>query len=324
MLIATTAIALAVAFDLHGAILSVVIAVFVPLLVVSVCFYSVYRFQMFTANLLTPFFYSRGIFAVLRWTCGRRYSAWALCNYAARLSANARYNTAIEAYTRVLAYDDSSADYWAHRGAAHYNAGNLHDAESDLTQALRINPHREVALAYRGFTRMSLGKHREAIDDLDQIRCEESNHSLTAFYRGHAHELLGEWHAAIDDYLLAHELDPSETTAAISLARLQAGCPLDDIRNGSKAVDNAFRMCVRTEWKDWIAVSILAAAHAEEGNFEAAVQYAKQTLELAPEEERRKRQQRIEQFQNRKPFRISETGRVDPSRMEKDATEPIG
>ena len=122
------------------------------------------------------------------------------------------------------------------------------------------------------------------------------------------------------DYLLAYELNPSETTAGISLARLQAACPVQEIRNGSKAVDNAYRMCVRTEWKDWVAVSVLAAAHAEEGNFETAVKFAKRASDLAPEEKKTERQRRIEQFQAGIPFRISQTGQFAGTPVETDAT----
>jgi hypothetical protein len=145
------------------------------------------------------------------------------------------------------------------------------------------------------------------VNDLQRIRCIDSKHSTIAFCRGHGHELLGEWREAVDDYLLAHELDSSETAAAISLARIQAGCPLDCMRNGAKGVDNAYRMCVRTEWKDWVAVSVLAAAHAENGDFERAVEFAKKTLELAPHDKKPERQRRLDQFKAGRPFRISPT-----------------
>ena len=83
-------------------------------------------------------------------------------------------------------------------------------------------------------------------------------------------------------------------------------CPVDEIRNGSKALDNAYRMRVRTEWKDWIAVSVLAAAHAEEDSFETAVEFANQAFELAPDDEKPGRHRRVEQLTARTPFRISQ------------------
>ena len=222
-------------------------------------------------------------------------------------------------YIRVRALE-ASAGHWAQRGAARYRAGDLAAAECDLTKALELDPSLKVARANRGCTRLSLGKFREAVDDLERLRCEGSDDSRIALYRGHAHELLGEWEYAVRDYALASELSPSETAAGILLARLQAGCPVREVRDGSKAVDNAYRMCVRTEWKDWKAVSVLAAAHAEGGNFEAAVQFAEKAHDLAPDPEKAERQRRIQQFKAGIPFRLSQTGQFAGTPMEIDAT----
>jgi tetratricopeptide (TPR) repeat protein len=287
---------------------------------IAACLHLVYKFRIFTANQLAPLLYSRGMFSLLRWTCGTRYSAWALCNYAALLSANAQHDAAIDAYSRVIALDASSAEYWAHRGAANYNAGNLEDADRDLTQAIILDRKHEIALMYRGCTRLSLGKLREALADLERISCDDSEYSTIALYRGYCREQLGEWQDAINEYLLAHDLSPSETTAAISLARIQAGCPVDDVRNGSKAVENAYRMCVRTGWNNWIAISVLAAAHAEAGNFHTAVEFANKAFELAADDEKTERRRRVEQFKAGRPFRISETDHPPPLPLETNTT----
>ena len=45
-------------------------------------------------------------------------------------------------------------------------------------------------------------------------------------------------------------------------------------RDGKKAMENATNMCIRSDWKDWAAVSVLGAAFAENGDFGEAVKYA--------------------------------------------------
>jgi tetratricopeptide (TPR) repeat protein len=306
LIVVTTVVAVVVAFDLHGPLLTILFPIIVFVLFPGLCLHLVYRLQMFAANRLTPFYYSHRIFPVLESLCGSKYSARALCNYAAKLSATGQHEDAIKALNRAIRLDASSADYWANRGAAYYNAGDSEKAYDDLNRAVTLASNPDIARAYRGCVSVALGKCREGIDDLQQIQCERNEHYFIALSRGHAHEQLHEWSIAVQDYLLAHELNPSEITAAISLARLQAGCPDDEIRNGAKAVENAHRMCVRTGWKDWIAISVLAAGHAEQGDFETAVAFAKQAHDLAPDTEKQVRKQRIRQFEHRIPFRIQE------------------
>jgi tetratricopeptide (TPR) repeat protein len=167
--------------------------------------------------------------------------------------------------------------------------------------------------------RCERGDYRQAMEDLQQIECDKPHDAIIALWRGVSHEKLGEWSAAIDDYVLAHQLDVSETTAAICLARLQAGCPAAEFRDGAKAVENAYRMCVRTQWKDWVPISVLAAGYAEKGDFEAAIRFGEQAFALAPDDERAERQRRLEQFSNRVPFRI---GRTDVAAVSTRTTKP--
>jgi Flp pilus assembly protein TadD len=321
LFVISAVLALAVTFDRGGSFLTILVSIFVPLLVINACWYLFFRLQMFAADRLAPSVYRRGMLPILRWTCGKKYTAWALCNYGARLAADAQYDAAIDVFTCVLDLDPSVTEYWAHRGVANHCAGHLTNADDDLTQALTLDPNHQTARTTRGYARLSLGKVREAVDDLERVRCEQPEHSTIALYRGHARADLGDWHGAVEDYRLAHELDHSETAATISLARLQATCPVDEIRDGAKAVDNAHSVCVRTQWNDWIAVSVLAAAHAEEGNFDKAVEFAKQSYEMAPDEAKSERQQRIEQFKQRIPFRIQEGERSSRLSVESIATE---
>ncbi len=95
--------------------------------------------------------------------------------------------------------------------------------------------------------------------------------------------------AAFDDYLIAYKLDSTQNSAGIYLARLQAGCPVESLRDASKAIENATNMCVRTNWKDWIAISVLAAAYSEADDFDKALNYAKLAYELAPDDEKDER-----------------------------------
>jgi hypothetical protein len=77
-------------------------------------------------------------------------------------------------------------------------------------------------------------------------------------------------------------------------------------------------MCFRTNWEDWIAISVLAAAYSETGDFDKALIYAQKSHDLAPASEKTDRLLRIEQYQKREPFQVP-LGSVDCMTVPKDS-----
>jgi tetratricopeptide (TPR) repeat protein len=238
---------------------------------------------------------------------GRGILGMAFSDYGLKMALQNRHTIAIDLFTKALELDDSDAAYWTNRGATYYSCENFEQANLDLTRALTINPSQEVARAYRGFIRFDQGDYLGSLEDLNGIEFSEAQHATAALFRGCANEQLGNWQQAIDDYRRSYELDRSQKVAAISIARIQAGCPDDSIRDGRKALENAETICTQTEWKDWMVVSVYAAAWAEVGDFESACKYAQMALDLAPENEKLERASRLNQFQKRIPFRILQT-----------------
>jgi tetratricopeptide (TPR) repeat protein len=305
LIVATVLIALALVLQLHGLLL-LYLTLTAGLLCVKACSHLVNRLRLAIAVRLIPRFHSRRMLPWLRFICGKRYAAWALCKYASDLCGAGRYDESIAAHTRALALEAKWADYWAHRGVAYFYAGNLTAAEHDFAKAIALDRDCQIALAHHGRILLHQGRIRQALVDLWRVQCRDTWYSSAIYARGYCHEHLGHWQAARDDYRLAHELDPSETHAAISLAWLQASCPVAEFRDGAKAVHNAHRMCVQTSWQDHMALSVLAAAHAEQGSFEQATRFASQALELAPDPVKPSLQQLLAQFKNHVPFRIPE------------------
>lgn len=307
----TAIVAVLVATDMVDLVLAFLLLAVLPQVIFAGFIHCVYRLQMFTANRLTPFFYSHGMFQLIRFCCGRAYAAWALNNYATRLFIDEHYAQANEAFARAIELDERSAHYWAHRGASKHSMGQHDAAIQDLSTALDLDSTHQIALAYRGYSLLAIEDYPAALADLTKVECTTSEHYSVAYYRGHLHELLHQWKQAFDNFLLAYQLDSTQTGAGISLARLQAGCPDETLRDGDKAVENARNMCVRTNWNDWVAISVLGAAYAEAGEFDSALKYALMTLEMAPDDEKSERTRRITQFQNRQPFRIPLTESVN-------------
>jgi serine/threonine-protein kinase len=90
-----------------------------------------------------------------------------------------------------------------------------------------------------------------------------------------------------------------------SLAWLQATCPDKHARNGAAAVQAATKACELTQWKNESYIDTLAAAYAESGDFDQAIKFQKQSLEMtsASDTDRKGMEERLHLYQQRKPYR---------------------
>ncbi len=68
------------------------------------------------------------------------------------------------------------------------------------------------------------------------------------------------------------------------MAWIYATSPLTHIRDGDEAVTLALKACELTSFKEVEALDTLAAAYAEAGNFEKAIEYQERAIDLCQEE----------------------------------------
>ena len=121
---------------------------------------------------------------------------------------------------------------------------------------------------------------------------------------GHALSDRGDVEGAIACYREALRLDVKNANAHNNLAWILATGP-NGVRDGKLAVEHATRACELTAWKDPVWIDTLAAAYAEAGDFDKAMEYQKKALSFpklakAHAEDGRKR---LELFAQKKPFR---------------------
>ena len=89
---------------------------------------------------------------------------------------------------------------------------------------------------------------------------------------------------------------------------MQAACPEDDLRDGPAAVTDAGRACDLTGWKDIDALTALAAAAAEVGDFEAAIGAAS-TAAMSPDlkgspAQKHRAREHLKLYEARQPLRL--------------------
>ena len=115
---------------------------------------------------------------------------------------------------------------------------------------------------------------------------------------------LRRYNEAIADYNEIVRLNPNDATTYNSLAWLWATCPDEKIRDGKKAVESATKACALTEYTYAFHVGTLAAAHAESGDFDAAVKWQTKANALYSDaEDREKGTARLKLYEDKKPYR---------------------
>lgn len=123
--------------------------------------------------------------------------------------------------------------------------------------------------------------------------------------RGLAYQLQGNVNQAIADYTEAIRLDGGDVRALNNLAWLLATYPDSTVRDGAEAMRLATRACELSNWESAAALSTLAAAYAEAGDFAKAVYWQKKALEMTPvsEGEGSRFAKHLELYQEGRPCR---------------------
>jgi WD40 repeat protein len=103
------------------------------------------------------------------------------------------------------------------------------------------------------------------------------------------------------------EKHPGTLESMNELAWLQATSSVADLRNGARAVEFATNACEVTNWKNADYVNTLAAAYAEVGDFDSAVKWQKEAINLLTEKEpsnwQAEFEERLKLYQSGKPYR---------------------
>jgi serine/threonine protein kinase/Flp pilus assembly protein TadD len=93
------------------------------------------------------------------------------------------------------------------------------------------------------------------------------------------------------------------------LALFQAAFPSAEFRDGVKAVENSTKACELTNWKNHEYISTLAASYAETGDFDSAVKWQKEAIDVLTRKQsswqKADFQSRLKLYQAGKPYRQS-------------------
>ena len=148
--------------------------------------------------------------------------------------------------------------------------GDFDKALADLTEAIRLDPKLAQAYLCRGEAYSEKGEHGKAIADITE----------------------------------AIRLEPKNAKAQNALAWLLATCSQERFRDGQQAIAHATQACELTKWQLWNCLDTLAAAYAEAGKFDKAVEFQQKAVELAVKDAEKDRlRERLKLYRSGNPFR---------------------
>ena len=274
------------------------------------------------------------------------------------------FDAAIALFTKLAEKFDGPGLYLL-RGAVYADKKEYDAAISDLNQALRRDANMLAAIRLKGIVYLQQEKFEDAVRTFEQLKrksktAEEKLEATTqvAFaiskqgrYR-RASEILkkelekdpknaevlrsladmellfGHWGEAKRIYAELLEIDPEDTGVLNNYSWLLGTCPDDQYRDAALALEYGKKSAEGTYYKLPHILSTLAAAYAENGDFESARSWSQKAVELAEadnDDNLEDLKKELESYKENKPWR--ETSEVlaevdeDGETVEKPAEE---
>jgi protein O-mannosyl-transferase len=203
------------------------------------------------------------------------------------LAKQGRTAEAIEYYQRAIELNPSRAEFYYNLGNLLATQGRPAEAIRQFQKALAVEPDYTKAHYNLANIFFAQGQWDDAIEHYRQA-LKQMPDSVHAHYQlGLALQCQGQFPAAIAQFQKILELDPRHVAAQNDLAWLLATCPDAKLRNGTKAVELAQQAELLSGGRTPEVLDTLAAAYAEAGQFDRAVESAKRALNLFTDQNNR-------------------------------------
>lgn len=217
----------------------------------------------------------------------------------------AEYDKALSDYDAVIGQDPGFD--WAYhvRGWIYYRRMDYHKALADYETAIKLVPTESVFYRDRGNISLSSKKYDDAIADYTKSIELDPTYNVPWNLRGKCWEAKKEYAKAVADHEKAAQLAGKQPFYAgyhTAVAMLRAACPDAKVRDGKKALEAARRAYDLAQGPNELAA--LAAAHAELGEFDQAVEWQAKAVETAPKAQKGQHEQRLKLYQDKKPYSI--------------------
>lgn len=218
------------------------------------------------------------------------------------------FGEAIRAFEDAVRADSADPEAYYYRGYAWMSLQDAQQALPDVERALQLKPEYAESRILRGYVRTELGQLDDAIADLNEAIRLLPDNELAYQSRGVAYAARGEFAKALADFDHSLSLNSQQAQVYNNRAWLRATARDAAIRDGKKAIEdatNASEMLPDDYGKAAIH-DTLAAAHAEAGEFDKAVEVQQQAIAMADSRSSVSMKTRLELYRSKKPYRLPE------------------
>lgn len=223
----------------------------------------------------------------------------------ARLHLN-DYAAALADFDRAVALAPADAAWRAYRAATHLALGHDAAATEDCDAALKLSPDHAFANCLHGDILLRRKDWPAALAALDRAaRAGDDSADLHAD-RGNALLHLDRYAEAVSALEAALRQKAEHRSATYTLAWLLASCPDAAHRDGARAAEMARRLCELSKWQVPQALSVLAAAEAECGQFDEAVRHQEDALGKALTGDKEFHERALALYKSGRPYRIGD------------------
>ena len=184
------------------------------------------------------------------------------------------------------------------------------DAIAELERLVQLNPENRLLLMQLASMYQMDDRPRKALRIAERLINAEPTDWQALRLRGDILLALGRHADAINDYEETIKNIPEDeddlSGVLNNLSWVLSTSPEDSVRNGDRALETGLKACELTEYKKSHILSTLAAAYAELGQFDKAVEWSSKAVELGAKEEAEQLDQlkeELKSYQDKKPWR---------------------
>jgi tetratricopeptide (TPR) repeat protein len=178
------------------------------------------------------------------------------------------------------------------------------EAIAQLERIVRNDPRDLETQMQLGLLHRTQKDFKKAFRIFDSALAIDPENWMLRYARADALLSIGRHKDAIEDYNIAVKLSPRNSGLLNNLAWVLATSPVDDVRDGRRAIELAKMAAEATDYQQANILSTLGAAYAEAGDLETAKQWVEKALEVTEDDdERTALEKELANYESGKPIR---------------------